>query len=161
MNAPYFDDDVRKKVSTSLIAVTPAILKLWPTQILRVCSGNIHKWFLNLGGSWNSDSTNKGSVNRIWTRWREGVKKDPQNSDIIYGCSLWESARDRKRVYESKLALPREIWKYVKGALKKSSIKTICTYRVRAIKGRGFYSEIIFLIYALWYIWPKFMTNFI
>ena len=27
-------------------------------------------------------------MNRIWTRGREGVKNDPKNSDIIYGCSL-------------------------------------------------------------------------
>ena len=40
------------------------------------------------GVPWNSDFTNKGSVNRIRKRGREGVKKDPQNSDIIYGYSI-------------------------------------------------------------------------
>ena len=34
---------MRKKVSTSLIAVTPAILKLWPSQILRVCYENLQE----------------------------------------------------------------------------------------------------------------------
>ena len=29
-----------------------------------------------------------GSVNKIRTRGREGVEKDPENLDIFYGCSL-------------------------------------------------------------------------
>ena len=34
------------------------------------------------------DFTNNGSVNKIQTRGREGVKKDHKISDIIYGCSI-------------------------------------------------------------------------
>ena len=52
--------------------------------------GSIHKWCPNLGGGdpWDSDFTNKGSVNKIRGK---GVKKDPQNSDLICGYSLREN----------------------------------------------------------------------
>ena len=49
-------------------------------------------------GSKKFGFTNKGSVNKIRTRGREGVKKDPKNSDIFYGRSLSEVEREIGRI---------------------------------------------------------------